>query len=117
MPLYAKSLNRNEAQKTWIKSYTKEILASIDDDLRNAHEAGKKCTSVTLPITFSIPNMENREAQREIYSGVIIDLVNRGFHPKISITREVTALLITWLSPKTIEEVNEQTRILSQYRM
>jgi len=59
--------------------------------------------------------MKNADAQREIYSGVIMSLVKRKFIPKIKMTKNSTLVEIKWLSKERISDIEVQNSILAKY--
>lgn len=115
MSLNANTLSKNKDQSEHIKRIVYHILARIDDDLKEAHESGKKSISMTVPITFSIPHMKNKDAQREIYCGILQSLIKRNFNPKIEIKEESTIFHVTWLSKDELKDIEKQNSFLARY--
>lgn len=113
--LKATQLKENKAQKILVKNEIRNILAYIDDELRNAHDSGKHNIVLTLPINFSIAYMDNKTAQRKIYYGVLTSLIERGFEPKIELQTEKTLLFIKWFSDEELEEISLQHTLLAKY--
>ena len=113
--MIADKLTKNKEQKLHIARITFQILAKIDDELKEAHESGRKSISTTAPITFSIPYMKNKDAQREIYHSILMSLVKRKFHPKMEFKKESTVFHISWLSEKELKEIDAQNNALAKY--
>jgi hypothetical protein len=115
MSLKASALKSNEAQKKAIAKEAKSILGHIDDELKIAHDQGKHNVSITLPITFSIPYMSNKDAQRNIYHHVLISLLEREFNVKIALNETYTIFHITWLSDSEQKDIELQNALLAKY--
>lgn len=115
MSLHANSLKSNKLQKQAVAKEVKHILGLLDDELKSAHEQGKHKVSIPLPISFSIPYMSNKEAQRKIYVRVLRSLLKREFNPKIELSKTQTIFHITWLSDEEQEEIQEETVLLQRH--
>jgi hypothetical protein len=116
MSLKANKLKDNEMQKKAIAKETKTILGYLDDQLKIAHENGKHEVIIDLPISFSIPNMKNADAQRKIYYYVLCSLLDRGFeNVKIRLKRDTTLFHIKFMSDEELNEMREQNALLAKY--
>ena len=115
MSLKAEALKKNEAQKKAISREITQILRSMDDELKIAHESGKYKAQIKVPINFGIPFMTNTNAQRLIYSEILKSLIRRGFHPSIEIGKSFTVFWISWLSDEEKSEIKMQNELLAKY--
>jgi hypothetical protein len=115
MSIKADSLKINENKKKIINKQVVEILAHIDEELKKAHEQDKNVVSVTVPITFSIPYVSNKNAQRIIYSRLLESLIDRGYDVKISLSEEQTKLIIRWLTDEEEKDIEKQNQLLAKH--
>jgi aspartyl/asparaginyl-tRNA synthetase len=113
--LQASSLKSNESQKKYIKSVIKDLLNTIDSELKESHKDSKQNLETKLPITFTIPNMNNADAQRIVYSSIIESLEKRGFIVEIEIKSTSTVLYIRWLNDEEHKEIQIQNLILAKH--
>jgi hypothetical protein len=117
MALKASALKSNEAQKKAISREVSLILARLDDELKVAHEQGKSKASVSIPITFAIPYMSNKDAQRIVYYRVLTSLIDREFNVKISLEEDASIFLVSWLTDEEQEDVNIQHALLAKHTL
>lgn len=115
MSLKADTLTKNKEQENNIRRSVKSILARIDDELKEAHESGKKYANITVPITFSIPYMSNVDSQREVYHAILTSLNNRGFRSKIEMKPKFTAFHITWLSGEEENDIKAKNNLIAKH--
>ena len=113
--LHASSLKSNESQKKCIKILVKDLLSNIDSELKETHKDSKQHLETKLPITFTVPNMNNADAQRIIYSSIIESLEKRGFIVEIEIKSTSTILYIRWLNDDEHKEIEIQNLILVKH--
>jgi hypothetical protein len=113
--LKASALKNNESQKKAISKEVTAILSHIDDELKVAHEQGKSRVLTGVPITFSVPYMTNKDAQRKIYYHILISLIDRGFNAKIEMRADSTIFHITWLTREEQEELAVQHALLAKH--
>lgn len=105
MSLKASVLKSNDSQRKALAKEIRSILGSIDDELKAAHERGEHSISTTVPITFSIPYMSNKDAQREIYYGILQSLKEREFNVTVHLGNDKTIFNIKWLSTEEEAEM------------
>jgi hypothetical protein len=116
MSLKAASLKHNEAQRRGIKKEVLNILANMDNEIKIAHEQGKNYeVCVSVPITFSIPHMQNKDAQRMIYYEILKSLMERDFIVEIELNKDSTLFYITWLSSEEKTEIELQNNMLAKH--
>ncbi len=116
MSLKASSLKHNDIQKRAIKKEVLSILANMDNDIKSAHEQGKNYEVVIrVPITFSIPHMQNKDAQRVIYYEILKSLLDREFIVELELNKDYTIFYITWMSSEEKLEIEMQNNTLAKY--
>jgi hypothetical protein len=115
MSLKADALRSNESQKKSLSKEVNNILGHIDDELKVGHDQGKHQIYIPLPITFSIPYMNNSDAQRIIYYRVLNSLLERNFNVEIDLKKDSTIFYITWLSNDELREVDLQNSVLVKH--
>lgn len=115
MSLKASALKSNDSQKKAIAREVVNILARIDDELKVAHEQGKHSISTFLPITFSVPYMANKDAQRIVYFKILDSLILREYNVEIELKKDATVYHITWLTRDEKEEIDVQNLLLAKH--
>ena len=115
MSLKASALKSNDAQKKSIGREVTSILTTIDDELKNAHDQGKHSIIVRAPITFSIPYMNNKDAQRMIYYKILTSLIEREFTVELELQKDISMFHITWLNEEELNELELQNALLAKY--
>ncbi len=101
-----------------IKAVMKEvtaILGRIDDEIKTAYDHDDCQVSVSVPITFAIPYMSNKNAQRAIYYKILESLLDRGYYVKIYLSSDQTVFYIKWLSEDEEKDVEQQNTLLAKY--
>ena len=111
--LHARTLRENESQRVAVRKELSAILANIDAELKTAHDMGKNCVQVTLPIVFAIPYMDNAVAQRTVYYGVIKDLESRGFTVKCRFTARNSTMYVSWYNDDELQEMQAQMHYIA----
>jgi hypothetical protein len=111
----ANILKNNNLQKRHLKEEITNIIKRISEELVIAHREGKHDVITTIPITFSIANMLNRDSQRVIYSSVIDELINKNYRTWINIKNDVCKIKITWMSPDDELEIKYQTNLIAKH--
>jgi hypothetical protein len=111
----ASNLRNNNLQRRNITEVITEIVRRVNDELIVAHREGKHHLLTTVPITFAISNMSNKDSQRVIYARVISELKNKDYRVWISPQKNVCQLKITWMSPEDENEMKLQTQIIVKH--
>jgi len=112
MVINANSLRNNNIQKRHIKETITEILKRLNQELINAHREGKHFIVTTLPITFDIPNMNNKDTQRLIWSRVLEYLLEKKYRVWINPTNDSCKIKITWINEVDEIDIANQNRII-----
>ena len=108
----ARSLRNNNIQKRQIKENIVEILRRLNQELITAHREGKHNIITTLPITFDISNMINKNSQRVIWSNIVEFLIKRKYRVWINPTNNSCKIKITWINEADENEIEMQNNII-----
>ena len=111
----ASKLRNNNLQKRSIMKAATEIIRRISDELLIAHREGKHDLLTTIPITFAIPNMSNKDSQRVIYASVISELKKKEYRLIIIPQKNECQLNITWMSSEDESEMKFQTQLIASH--
>jgi hypothetical protein len=111
----ANKLRNNNLQKRQIKEVITDIIRRISQELILAHREGSHYIITSIPITFSISNMSNRDSQRCIWSNVIGELKKKSYRVVISPTKDTCRIKITWMSIGDETEVEYQTNLIAKH--
>ena len=111
----ANSLRNNNLQKRNLKEVITDIIKRISQELIISHREGSHHIITTMPITFSIPNMSNKDSQRYIYASVIDELIAKDYRIWISPGKDTCQIKITWMSPDDESEIKYQTQIIAKH--
>jgi predicted GNAT superfamily acetyltransferase len=115
MSLRADSLKTNPNKIKAIMKEVKAILEHVDEELKAAYDRDDCKANVTVPITFAIPYMSNRNAQRVIYYKILESLLDRGYDVKIYMTTDQTIFIIKWLSEDEEKDIEQQNTLLAKH--
>jgi hypothetical protein len=115
MSLRADLLKTNENKMKSIMKEVNSILGHIDEDIKRSHDQDKNYTIVSVPITFSIPYMSNKNAQRIVYYKVLESLINRNYDVKISLETDKTCFVIKWVSDEEEKDIRMQNLLLAKH--
>ena len=111
----ASSLRNNNIQKRHIKENITEILKRLNQELINSHREGKQYVITTLPITFDVPNMINKDTQRLIWSRVIEFLLEKKYRVWINPTNDSCKIKITWMNEIDEMDIKNQNNIIIRH--
>lgn len=115
MSLKASALKSNDAQRNSVSKEARAILGHIDDELKVAHDQNRHNVSITVPITFAIPYMSNKDAQRVIYYKILTSLLDREYNVTIQLEDDSTVFHIKWLSDEEEKEIELQNALLAKH--
>lgn len=113
----AKDLKHNKHQLMKIDRNIREILSTIDDEIKDAHDAGKINIKYPIPYAFNIENLKSNEARRRIHSHIISDLASRGFIVYYTKEMKKYYLLITWITEAEKYKKEAEIDILKYYQL
>jgi hypothetical protein len=112
----AHSLRNNNLQRRSLKESVTEIIKRISQELITSHREGSHSIITTIPITFSIPNMSNKDSQRVIWAKVIEELIAKNYRVWISPAQNLCKLKITWMSPEDETEIACQMQLIAKHK-
>lgn len=115
MSLRADVLKTNPNKLKVVMKEVNAILGRIDDEIKSAYDRDECKVSVSVPITFAIPYMSNKNAQRAVYYKLLESLMDRGFIVKIYLSNDQTVFFITWLSDDEQKDIEQQNALLAKF--
>ena len=107
----------NNMQKKALTEYISEILRNIQSDLIIGFKEGRHSISYDMPITFEVPNMNNKDCQRIIWSEIIDKLKQKNYSVAWRSFGDKITLFITWINKEDEALINRQTRLLKESQM
>jgi hypothetical protein len=113
--IHANNLRNNNLQKRQLKEVITDIIRRISQELVIAHREGKHHIITSIPITFNIPNMSNKDSQRFIWSSIIDELKFKSYRVWISPSKNTCKVKITWMSPDDETEVKHQMNLIVKH--
>lgn len=113
--IHANNLRNNNLQKRQLKEVITDIIRRISQELIIAHREGKHHIITSIPITFNIPNMSNKDSQRFIWSSIIDELKSKSYRVWISPSKDTCQVKITWMSPDDETEVKHQMNLIVKH--
>lgn len=115
MSLKAEVLKTNPNKLKVVMKEVSAILGRIDEEIKAAYDRDECKVNVSVPITFAIPYMSNKNAQRSVYYKLLESLTDRGFIVKIFLSTDQTVFFITWLSEDEQKDIEQQNALLAKY--
>jgi hypothetical protein len=115
MSLRADVLTQSQEKERAFERTTRDILGMIDEEIKKAHEHGNPGVVVSIPITFTIPCVNNATAQREIYYRIIRSLDGRGFEVALNIHQDATFVDVKWVTKKHLAEMAIQNAMIAKF--
>ena len=115
MSLRADLMKTNENKMKSVMKEVNSILGHIDESIKNAHDQDKNHVVVSVPITFAIPYMSNKNAQRIVYFKILESLLNRNYDVKISLETDKTCFIIKWISDEEEKDIHIQNLLLAKH--
>jgi len=115
MSLRADVLKTNPNKLKAVMKEVNAILGRIDDEIKSAYDRDECKVNVSVPITFAIPYMSNKNAQRAVYYKILESLLDRGYIVKIFLANDQTVFAITWLSEDEEKDIEQQNTLLAKY--
>ena len=110
--IHANNLRNNNLQQRHLKEVITDIIRRISQELVVAHREGRHNIITSIPITYSIPNMSNKDSQRYIWSSIISELKNKSYRVWISPNNNACKIKITWMSPADEIDIKQQMNII-----
>jgi hypothetical protein len=114
MSIQAKTLCAAGASAHLIRELVRDQRVVIDSKLAAAPKKwGRNVVAHDLPMTFSIPGLGRLDAQRLVYSALVLDLDERGFGTMICPTSDRATLYISFNIDFGIGEVDAMDALLA----
>ena len=111
----AEVLKRSSEQKEFLKKTINHILRSLMDDIKKAKQAYKNSVDTSLPITFSVPGLSNKDSQRIVWFNVIKELNASNYRVKIKPSKDKCTLRIIWVSEEEEMVIREQMDLIASH--
>ena len=108
-------LKKSSEQKDILRKTTHNILRSLMDDILLAKQSYKTSVLTTLPITFNIPGMLNKDAQRILWYNLIRELNKKNYRVKINPSKDKCSILIIWISKEEESIISEQMMLIASH--
>jgi hypothetical protein len=118
MAVTAKRLSQSGARGRELEAIVREHLQIIDDKLLHAERTwGRNTLVYDIPVTFALPGLDKRDAQRIIYSAILRSLDRRGFETRILLEDDRTAVCIAWMTDLDSQEVEAMSALIRAKRV
>jgi len=118
MAVTAKRLSQSGARGRELEAIVREHLQIIDDKLLHAERTwGRNTLVYDIPVTFALPGLDKRDAQRIIYSAILRSLDKRGFETRILLEDDRTAVCIAWMTDLDSREVEAMSALIRAKRV
>ena len=111
----ANILCNSNLQKRQLKEVITDIIKRINQELNDSHKEGKHDIITSIPITYSISNMSNKDSQRFIWSSVIEELINKGYRVWIFPSNDKCKIKITWMINADEIDIKNQLNIIARH--
>jgi hypothetical protein len=113
--IHASKLRNNNLQKRNLKEVITDVIRQVSHELVIAHREGRHDIITSVPITFSVSNMSNSDAQRVIYASIIEELISKDFRVWIHPGKDNCVIKITWMSPDDEAEMKHQIQLIAKH--
>jgi hypothetical protein len=118
MSVTAAQLSKTGARGKELDAIVREHLTIIDERLLKADRTwGRNVVSYDLPVSFSIPGLDKKSAQRIIYSAILRSLGKRKFEVRILLETDKTTLYIAWMTDLDVGEVEAMNALIRGRRI
>ncbi|QJX71561.1 hypothetical protein F-S17_0308 [Faustovirus] len=82
-----------------LKIIIDNLIKTIDSAVLSQHDAGFNSVTYDLPVTFSVGNMSNKDAQIYVYSELLdIYQGQKGFEVTFELSKEKTEMRLSWIN-------------------
>ncbi len=115
MSLRADLLKTNVNKMKAVMKEVNSILGHIDESIKNAYDQDCNKVIVSVPITFSIAYMSNKNAQRIVYFKILESLISRNYDVKIFLDKDKTCFIIKWVSDEEERDIQLQNVLLAKH--
>ena len=111
----AKILKKSSEQREVLKKETNDILRTLSDDIMKAKQSYQNNVMTTMPITFTIPGLSNKDAQRIIWNSVLKELNEKNYRVRLNPTKNKCWIKIIWISKEEEEIIKEQMNFIASH--
>lgn len=105
-------LKNNNVQKRALEENISNIIININSELKIARTSGESTIIIEIPIVFQIPNMNNKDSQRIVWSTVIELLKKKNYNVLINHNKDNCRLKITILDKEDTLKIKQQLDII-----
>lgn len=111
----ALNLRNNNLQRRQLREIITDVIKRISQELILSHREGCHHIITTIPTTFDVANMSNKDSQRYIWANIIDELLTKHYRVWISPKKNACRIKITWMSPEDESEIKHQTNIIAKH--
>ncbi len=111
----AEILKKSSEQREILKKTTIDILRSLMDDIMRAKQGYKNFVVTSVPITYQIPGLSNKDAQRIVWSNLIKELNEKNYRVRLHPTKDKCKIKITWISREEESVIQEQLNLIASH--
>jgi hypothetical protein len=108
-------LRSSNLQTRQLTEIVTDIIRRISQELVTVHREGAHHLITTMPITFAVNNMGNKDSQRCIWASVIDHLKEKHFRVWISPKKNICRIKITWISPEDEADIIQQVNLIAKH--
>jgi hypothetical protein len=114
----ADELKQTRAKESAINENVKEILGSLDRDIKEINKDHGNMLRTTIPAFFDIPGLPNQISRRTIWSKVLEEIMKKNYDVGINLDiKDRCELVIRWETPEDMEEAKRQQSIIDRKRI
>ena len=116
MHVTAAALTKESPASGAMKEYILRTIGDIEGAIKDAHQNRQSKIRFEPMTNFDIPQIDNKIAQRVIFSSVIEQLQKNGFVVTFTYTPQACFFDIRWYTDEDALEVERQALIIRQAR-
>ncbi len=99
-----------------LKIIIDNLIKTIDSAILSQHDAGFNSVTYDLPVTFSVGNMSNKDAQIYVYSELLETYQGqKGFEVSLELLKEKTVMKLSWVNGMDDAERNRRVEYIARY--
>jgi hypothetical protein len=99
-----------------LKIIIDNLVKTIDSAILTQHDAGFNSVTYDLPVTFSISNMSNKDAQIYVYSELLdIYQKQKEFDVTLELAKEKTVMKLSWINGMDESERNRRVEYIARH--
>ena len=105
----------NNLQNRQLREIITDVIKRINQELILAHREGKHFVITTIPTTFDVANMANKDSQLCVWANIIDELKLKNYRIWIQPKKNVCRIKITWMSPEDESEIKYQINLIAAH--